>query len=145
MHVGGHVDARRKAPAVITEPEILITVTATDELLRFCRVSAAAAAAAVGFDLDELDDVRTAVGEAVGLLLAGRDTTSEAPDPGPVELRIRLHPASIELDGTRQHSSLPMCEESELTAALLGATVDEYSFDLDVGRRSFHMVKRRPG
>ena len=124
------------------EPEILIVVPATSSLLRFCRMSASAAAATVGFDLDELDDVRTAVGEAVGVLLSGPDGTS-TPDPGELELRIRLHPEAIELHGTRQHASLPLCAESELTAALLGATLDEYSFDLRVGRRSFHLVKRR--
>ena len=124
-----------------SEPEILMTVPASTSLLRFCRLSAAAAAASVGFDLDELDDVRSAVGEAVNVLLAGEDPVES--NAGEFELRIRLRPKSIELEGIRQHISLRLWEESELTAALLGATVDEYSFDLRSGRRSFHLVKRR--
>ncbi len=123
--------------------EIVIALPAQRSLLGFCRISAAGAASAVGFDLDDLDDVRTAVGEAVGVLLAGSDGPSGASDPDEIVLRIRLHPQAVEIAGTRQHVDLPMAEETELTAALLGATTDDYSFDLHAGRRSFRLVKRR--
>lgn len=127
--------------------EILITVPATSALLRFSRMSAAAAAASLDFDVDELDDIRSAVGEAVGVLLSRYDGASTDPDtgadPGNFEIHIQLRPESIEIRGTRQHASLALWQETELTAALLGATVDEYSFDLRAGQRSFHLVKRR--
>ena len=140
-------------PAVATVHEIVLTVPADDSLLRFCRVSVSAAAATLDFDLDQLDDVRTAVGEAVGLLLQGFVPPVGESDPGRIELRIRLHLDAVEVhgvlehgvlqQGVLEHAALPPCEESDLTAALLGATVDEYSFDLGTQRRSFHMVKRR--
>ena len=121
---------------------IAVSVPATGAVLRFCRLAASAAASSVGFDLDELDDLRTAVGEAVGLLM-GDDGSSVAVGPGAIELTFVLHPDAIDVEGTRAHPSLAAVEESELTAALLGATVDEYVLDLPGGRRWFRLVKRR--
>jgi len=126
-----------------TVPAIVLMVPADDSLLRFCRVSVSAAAATVGFDLDELDDVRTAVGEAVCVLLEGLVPPAGESDRGRIELRIQLHSDTVDVGGLLEGPDLPSCVESELTAALLGATVDEYSFDLGPQRRSFHLVKHR--
>lgn len=124
-----------------TPLEIRVTLPATTSLLGFCRLAASAAAASLGFDVDELDDVRAAVGEAIGLLLSGHPI--EAPTSALLELRLTLDNDSIEIAAEIEHPSLIACEETSLTAALLGATVDEYSFDLHVGRRAAHLVKHR--
>ena len=116
---------------------------ASSSLLGFCRLAASAAAASIDFDVDELDDLRTAVGEAVGLLLEGVGPPA-APSPlSQLELHISLHDDSIEIVGALEGATLPAGTESDLTHALLAATTDDYSFDQQPGRRSFRVVKQR--
>jgi len=124
-----------------TPNEISVTLPAATSLLGFCRLAASAAAASIGFDVDELDDVRAAVGEGVGLLLSGHPT--HEPASAVLELRITLDKDSIKFAAEIEHPSLIECEETSLTAALLGATVDGYSFDLRTGRRAMQLVKHR--
>lgn len=122
--------------------EIRVLLPASGSLLGFCRLAASAAAASIDFDVDDLDDLRTAVGEAVGLLLEGVGPPA-APPLSQLELHISLHDDSIEIVGALEGATLPAGTESDLTHALLAATTDDYSFDQQLGRRSFRVVKQR--
>lgn len=116
--------------------EVQFVVPADADLLRLCRLSASAAGAVAGFDVDELEDVRVAVGEALTVVMV--DGAGE----GTVRLVLRIQPGRLEVEGVREHPDFAPIDEPELTAAILGATVDEHAFELGPGRRWFRLYKR---
>ena len=87
------------------------------------RLNAAALGAAAGFDVEELDDLRLAVTEAITWLLA-----DEAAG-GDVELTLRAADGEVEIIGTRTGRDLGSAGVDELVEAILGATVDDFQLD----------------
>ena len=101
-------------------PSLRLRFPATGGYLRVCRLNASVLAAELDFDLDELDDLKLAVDEAV-TWLTGDDECG-----GSVELDIRHGDGRIEIVGTRTADDLPPRDAEDLVDAILGATVDSH-------------------
>jgi len=118
---------------------IELTIPADSRLLRLVRLVASGLASTAGFDVDELDDLRIAVDEAVTALLEGGDGSN-----------VRLH---FEVDGSQVEmtSSSPASSENpldadrlEISTQILAAVCDEH--DLRVGDGSLYVrICRRAG
>jgi hypothetical protein len=80
-------------------------------------------AAEAGFDVEELDDVRLAVDEAVAWLL------SDDVD-GSVEIRLTSRPGSLDFRAVLTGADIPERDPGDLAHAILGAVTDRY----DTGR-----------
>lgn len=106
--------------------------------LKVCRLTVSAIAAGAGFDVDELDDLRLAVTEAVTWLAEGDRPTDQ------VSLTVRLEDGLV-VEGSRRCEDPLADEGNDLLDAILGATLDEFSLDSTGDRRTLRLVKRPMG
>lgn len=113
-----------------------ISFPARSGFLRISRLNAAAFGADLGLDVDDLDDLRLAVDEMVSWLL--RDEASG----GSVTIELSDHDGALLLRCTRSGSNLPEQPVDDLVHAILGATVDSYTFDNDATSRVVVCEKR---
>jgi hypothetical protein len=119
---------------VATDSEIVeLSIPAHPELLSLPRLTAAALAARVGFDIEEIEDIRLAVEE---LCLA----TFEGRGSGRLRLSLGFGAGSLWVDCSfepedREVSSINPRNElaSELTEQLLSALTDEHGTDVEAG------------
>ncbi len=106
--------------------------------LTVSRLNAAAVGAAADFDLEELDDLRLAVNEAVTWLLADEEAG------GHVELAFNAVDRGVEIVGIRAGDDLPPRRTDDLIEAILGATVDAFEFSVtEGGERQVRLVKAK--
>lgn len=102
------------------------------------RLNAAAVASAAGFDVEELDDLRLAVTEAITWLLADPDAGGE------IELTLETSGTVVRLVGIRTGTNLSPSVIDDLVDAILGATVDEFEMTEEDGReRCVRLTKSR--
>lgn len=88
--------------------------------LMVSRLNASTIAGSAGFDVDEIDDLRLAVNEAVTWLLADEESGGE------VEVELSAGDGRVQIDGVRRANDLPDRPVDELIEAILAVTVDEF-------------------
>lgn len=118
--------------------EVKLTMPAVPQLLRVARLTAAGLAGRLGFNFDEIEDVKIAVDELCFALVGtkGRD--------GDLTVTYRLLPDALEIEGAGQfagESSHPT--PSDLSAQILAAVVDEHELTRDGDQLRFRLRKRR--
>lgn len=127
-------------------PDLIVRFPARRGYLGISRLNATALAADNGFDIDELDDLRLAVDEAVAWLIDGGRHDPEASAPGSehdVELAINFRDGTLEFTGTRMGPAHEVPDMSELVHAVLTVTVDDYETGIDEqGRQYVKLAKR---
>ncbi len=122
--------------------DLVIRFPALPGYLSISRLNTTAMAASVGFDVEDLDDLRLAVDEAVTWLLSG---PSGETSNGSVELTINCRSGRLDFRGNRSQSGLPAPELDDLVHAILGATVDSYETGIDEdGCRFITLAKQKP-
>lgn len=124
---------------------LVVRFPARQGYLGISRLNATALAADLGFDIDELDDLRLAVDEAVAWLIDVDRPDTETPGPGPgedVELTISGRNGTLELTGTRIGPAGDVPVVGDLAQAVLTVTVDHYETGLDLqGQRYVKLAK----
>lgn len=97
------------------------------------RVVAASLAADAGFSIDEIDDVRLGLNEAVAVLTDGATAASGA--NGALEIEFRVDGRSLELvvRSTGDHAAV---EPDELAERILDAVMDRHEYSAGVFRMS---------
>lgn len=116
---------------------IELTIPPDPRLLRMVRLVAAGLATTAGFDVEELDDLRIAVDEAVTALLEGGGGD-------PVPLRFSIGPGEVTMTGeTRASGSDPLdADRIELSSLILSAVCDEYDLRVDGGAVQVRIFRR---
>jgi hypothetical protein len=94
------------------------------------RVVAASLAADAGWSVDDIDDVRLALDELLGVLVDAGD------DGARVQLEMAVHGDSLEVTGTLEGASAA-AEPDELSRRIIEAVADEY----ELGPASFRLSK----
>jgi len=97
--------------------------------LRVSRLNAAAIGAAAGLDVDQLDDLRLAVNEAVTWLLADEDAGGE------LELALQAIDGTVQIELARTGSDLPRRALDGLIEAILAVTVDQFELHEQTNHR----------
>ncbi len=127
---------------------LVVRFPARPGYLAISRLNATALASTNGFNVDDLDDLRLAIDEAVTWLVG--QTETEEPGlqhDGSVELTMTCEPGRLDIVG--HHFSdrrLDAPEMDELVHAILGATVDSYDTGIDAdGHRFISLVKQTVG
>jgi hypothetical protein len=117
--------------------ELEITVPAALRYVRVLRLAAAGTLSLSDLDVDFVDDVRSAVGEAAALALG------EHGAPGTLRLHLRSSDdcVEVEVEGTFARQPERTTEEDDLSRHLLGPLVDHYTVDVRNARVTFS--KRR--
>lgn len=124
-----------------------LTFPARGDLVVLARLVASAISARCGFDIEELEDLRLAVGELCLLAMQGSDARH-----GDLRLEFTVSGDAItvacRLGGATPASGPPSAEgveADELSEQILAALVDEYGREIDDGSVRAWLVKRRRG
>ena len=117
---------------------IELALPADTRLLRLVRLVASGLASTAGFDVDELDDLRIAVDEAVASLLEGGDGTR-------LTLRFDVGTSEVGMAGsTPAAPGSPLdADRVELSTQILAAVCDDHELDVSGGNVSVRITKRR--
>lgn len=115
--------------------EVTLVVLATNDHISFARLQATAVAGKIGLDYDAIEDVRIAVSELCGTVIA-----CAAPDS---ELRLAIRGGANGLEVTGQVPIAPdaSLEPDELSDQVLAVVTDDYGYDTVGGDASFRMVR----
>jgi serine/threonine-protein kinase RsbW len=120
---------------------------ARDDLVVLARLVASAISARVGFDIEELEDLRLAVGELCLLALQGSDARH-----GDLRLEYSLSAESLDISCTlggaapaRGSRGADGAEADELSEQILSALVDEHGREEEDGLVRAWLRKRRKG
>jgi hypothetical protein len=122
---------------VTASDEVRLQVPASPEFLRLARVTAAGLAGRLGFNYDEVEDLRLAIDElCFGLM-------GPSPRPGIVELRYVLDEDTLVVEGHGRFADhVASVGLTELSKVILSALVDEHSLGAGPDGPSFRMVKQ---
>jgi hypothetical protein len=122
-----------------------LSIPALPEMLSLPRLTAAAVAARIGFDLEEVEDTRLAIEELCLAAFEGRG-------PGRLSIRLKAFPGALEVactfepsDGSKEALNPRGELATELTEQLLGALADQHGTDIESGvaRAWFQKSHRR--
>jgi hypothetical protein len=120
------------------EGPIELALPADTRLLRLVRLVASGLASTAGFDVDELDDLRIAVDEAVASLLEGGDGSR-------LTLRFEIGDAEVGMAGSTPAGpgTALDADRVELSTQILAAVCDDHELDLSDGNVRVRITKRR--
>lgn len=102
--------------------QIRLTVPATPSYARVVRLAIAGLASRSGFGYDDVEDLRIATGEVVGVLVA------DAPADSQLTFVVHVAPLQLALEASRTPAAV-LGEVSELTRTILAGVVDEVAID----------------
>jgi serine/threonine-protein kinase RsbW len=116
---------------------------ASPDLLRVARLTAAGLATRVGFNVDEVEDVKIALDELCFSLLGDGGGTGT----GVLDLRFVLEQGALVIEGAGPVDGGHDRDEetTEFAALLLAALVDEHDLSRDGHELRFRLVKRQSG
>jgi serine/threonine-protein kinase RsbW len=125
--------------------QVVLTFPARGDLVVLARLVASAISTRVGFDIEELEDLRLAVGELCLLALQGSDARH-----GDLRLEFTVSAASLDI-GCTLVGAVPGAsvadaegdESGELSEQILAALVDEYGREQADGSVRAWLRKRR--
>jgi serine/threonine-protein kinase RsbW len=120
---------------VAVSETVRLTIPAALEFVRIARLTASGVASRVGFDVDEIEDLRVAVDELSSILV-------DAPGGEQLELAFTPSADGIEIEGRRPVDATTAPAIDELTRQILAAVVDEYGVENESGEARFRCVKR---
>ena len=114
---------------------------ARPDLLRVARLTAAGLANRVGFNIDEVEDVKIALDELCFSLVG------DSPGTGTIDLRFVLEPGALIIEGAgpANGSDVRDAETTEFSALILAAVVDEHEITRDGEAVRFRLVKHQTG
>jgi hypothetical protein len=120
---------------------IELTLPADTRLVRLARLMASGIAAATGFDVDEIEDLRIAVDEVcAGLIDRGS---------GPLHLRFVTHGGALEVEAWAPCESDDdrggVSEHDELSSQILDVVVDDWHREVVGGQVRYRMRTRPVG
>lgn len=114
---------------------VRLSLPATSEYVRLVRLAASGIATNLGFDVDELDDLRVAVGELSNLTL-------ELCSPGTLEVVFTVADDRLRIEGVAPAAEDRQFELDALTKQILDAFVDEYTIEIVDGSVRFTCTRR---
>jgi serine/threonine-protein kinase RsbW len=116
---------------------IELTIPSDPRLLRLVRLVASGLASTAGFNVDELDDLRIAVDEAVTALLEGGDGSA-------VPMRFEVDGEQVAMTGTTPASgSDPLdADRLEISTQILAAVCDEHDLRVEDGALYVRICRR---
>jgi len=122
----------------VTSETIRLTVPAALEYVRIVRLTASGVASRLGFDVEEIEDLRVAVDELASLVV-------EAADGGELAVAFAVQNDMLRIEG--EAPTAPGRENArvdELTAQILAAVVEEWELETRDGIVRFACTRRVP-
>jgi serine/threonine-protein kinase RsbW len=116
---------------------VRLSLPASPDYVRIVRLAASGIATNLGFDVDELDDLRVAVGELVNLTL-------EVCRPEILEVLFTVDGSELSIEGSAPAADGRVVELDSLTRQILDAFLDAYAIEIVDGDVCFSCTLR-PG
>ena len=116
---------------------VRLSLPASPDYVRIVRLAASGIATNLGFDVDELDDLRVAVGELVNLTL-------EVCRPETLEVLFTVNGSELRIEGSAPAADGRVVELDSLTRQILDAFLDTYKIEIADGNVCFSCTVR-PG
>jgi Anti-sigma regulatory factor (Ser/Thr protein kinase) len=116
---------------------VRLSLPASPDYVRIVRLAASGIATNLGFDVDELDDLRVAVGELVNLTL-------EVCRPEILEVQFTVDGSELSIEGSAPAADGRVVELDSLTRQILDAFLDSYTIGIADGNVCFTCTLR-PG
>jgi serine/threonine-protein kinase RsbW len=123
----------------VTGETIRLTVPAALEYVRIVRLTASGVASRLGFDVEEIEDLRVAVDELASLVV-------ESADGGELTVQFAVQGDKLRIDGEARLDSTETENPSvdDLTAQILAAVVEEWDLNTQDAIVRFTCVRRIP-
>jgi serine/threonine-protein kinase RsbW len=121
-----------------TQTEVRLEVPASPEFLRLARITAAGVATRVGFNYDEVEDLRIAIDELCFALVGKRGRQ------GTLSLRYRLLADGVEVEGEGRFGdgNIQVPGLSDLSKQILSAVSDDCQMEQGPSGPIFRLLKR---
>ena len=116
---------------------VRLSLPASPDYVRIVRLAASGIATNLGFDVDELDDLRVAVGELTNLTL-------EVCKPETLDVVFTVDGNDFNIEGSAPAADGRSVELDTLTRQILDAFLDAYTIEIADGRVCFSCTLR-PG
>jgi serine/threonine-protein kinase RsbW len=123
----------------VTGETIRLTVPAALEYVRIVRLTASGVASRLGFDVEEIEDLRVAVDELASLVV-------ESADGGDLSVQFAVQDNALRIEGEAALAAgrADNARVDDLTAQILAAVVDEWDLSTAEGSVRFSCVRRVP-
>ena len=122
----------------VTGETIRLTVPAALEYVRIVRLTASGVASRLGFDVEEVEDLRVAVDELASLVV-------ESADGSELAVQFAVQGDVLRIEGEARlaagHGDVGV---DDLTAQILAAVVDEWDLHAEAGNVRFACTRRVP-
>ena len=122
----------------ITGELIRLSVPASLEFVRIVRLTASGIASRLGFDVDEVENLRVAVDELASLVL------EQAESAGTLDIDFMVHDGELRIEGRVPAPDGALVRAETLTAQILKAVIDDYDLRVDDGYARFSCTRRLP-
>jgi serine/threonine-protein kinase RsbW len=125
--------------ATVTGETIRLIVPASLEFVRIVRLTASGVASRLGFDVEEIEDLRVAVDELASLVV-------ESADGGELAVQFAVQDETLRIEGGAavSPSRADKAHVDDLTAQILAAVVDEWDLSTHDDTVRFSCVRRVP-
>jgi serine/threonine-protein kinase RsbW len=116
---------------------VRLTLPASFEYLRIVRLTASGVASRLGFDVEEIENLRVAIDELASVVV-------DVAAPGDLELTFVAKNNALEITGRAPvHTGTEIAVE-DLTEQILKAVTDDYELGVTDGFASFRCARRLP-
>lgn len=123
---------------VLDDGFVELSVPADTRHLRLARLAASGYGADLGFSLDDIEELRLAVGEACALLV------DHAPSEGRLVLRYGAEGSTLIIEGRCSTIGEASLVVDPVAKAVMVNTVDSFDVDGRDGQNTFRLTKRAP-
>ncbi len=122
---------------VTTDETVRLSVPASLEYVRVARLTASAVASRLGFDVEEIENLRVAVDELVSLVI-------DVAAGGSLDVTFRTVDGALRIDGRVPIRTGADVGVEDLTAQILKAVTDEYDLRANDGYAEFTCARQIP-
>ena len=126
------------ASTVIGDDFVELSVPADTRHLRLARLAASGYGADLGFSLDDIEELRLAVGEACALLV------DHAPPESRLVLRYAADGPLLMIEGRCPAATAAEVHVDPVAQAVMVNTVDSFDLDRAGDQNTFRLTKRAP-
>src|SRR4051794_10810451 len=116
---------------------VRLSVPASLEYVRIVRLTASGVASRLGFDVEEIENLRVALDELASMAI-------ELADSGELEVTFSTTDTELRISGRAPIANGVDVGVEALTAQILKAVIDDYELRADDGYVCFSCVTRRP-
>jgi serine/threonine-protein kinase RsbW len=114
---------------------VTIIVSAANDSIQFARLNTTAVAGRIGFDYDAIEDVRIAVSELCGTVIACADPNSQ------LEIVVTGDADRLAVTGQAPRAEGMSLERDDLSDQVLAVVTDDYGYEESGDVVSFHMTR----